>query len=88
MKEKVIKWQTGDGCITARYDGVKDGPIEIVTEENDGLDREQTLTVQPTAGNAATLTVRQEGKRQEYITPDSEVYTTADGEIYAVIKED
>ena len=87
MKETKIKWQRGEGYITARYAGEKSGELELICEENIGLDREQTVAVQPDSGKAATITIRQEGKRIEYTTQDNEVYVTADGKIYTALKE-
>ena len=87
MKESKIKWLKGEGYITARYVGEKNGELELVTDENIGVDREQAITVQSASGEAATIAVRQEGKRIEYTTQNNEVYLTADGMRYTVLKE-
>lgn len=87
MKESKIKWLKGEGYITARYVGEKNGELELVTDENIGVDREQAVTVQSASGDAATITVRQDGKRIEYATQDNEVYITADGMRYTALKD-
>lgn len=86
--ETVIKWNKGEGNIVATYNGSGNGPIQFTTNHNEGLDREQRVTVKTTKGDLKTVSVliKQDGLREEYITADGEVYLTADGEIYGCLK--
>lgn len=57
--EKVykVKWKQGDGYIVAVTNGVGDGPIHISTDgPNEGLDREQTITVETGVGATHDIT--------------------------------
>ena len=89
--EKIIKWRDGDGNITATYEGSGNGSAIITSDINDGLDREQSITVETIAGSEPKkipVVVKQVGLRERYITADGEVYLTADEEIYGCLKDE
>lgn len=89
MATSTIKWNEGDGNIVATYEGSGDGPISLTTDTpNEGIDREQEITIQTTDKNkSVNVLVKQEGLREEYITADDMVYITADEEVYGCLKK-
>lgn len=87
MAETKIKWNEGDGYITATYEGSGSGSASISSDVNDGLDREQSIKIETTDKSvSASLLVTQQGLREEYITADDETYITADNEVYGCLK--
>ena len=85
--ETKIKWNEGDGYITATYEGSGNGSASILSDVNEGIDREQSIKVETTDKSvSASLLVTQQGLREEYITADDETYITADNEVYGCLK--
>ena len=50
--ETRIKWNEGDGYITATYTGSGNGSASISSDLNEGIDREQSILVKTTKGNS------------------------------------
>lgn len=87
--ETKIKWNEGEGYITATYEGSGNGSASIASDVNEGIDREQTITVETTYGNepkSQGVTVRQSGLREVFSPTDGE-FATADGGTFNVLKE-
>ena len=85
--ETKIKWNEGEGYITATYEGSGNGSASISSDVNEGIDREQSIKVETTDKSvSATLLVSQEGLREEFVTSDEKVFMTADGEVFGVLK--
>jgi hypothetical protein len=85
--ETKIKWNEGEGYITATYEGSGNGSASISSDVNEGIDREQSIKVETTDKSvSATLVVSQEGLREEFVTSDGKVFMTADGEVFGVLK--
>lgn len=61
MATKVIAWETGSGNITLTYQGQGDGPLTVVSDDNDiGTARSQVITVETVDGAVVkNLTVSQ-----------------------------
>lgn len=79
-------WTDGNGVITLSPDtGEGDGSVAVSSEDNDGLDREQVLTV--TAGSTVVRTVKvvQPGLRELFCGSDMQFGASYDDE-FAVIK--
>lgn len=57
MATKSIAWQTGTGNITLTYTGQGDGPINVVSDVNNGSARSQTIIIQTTKGGVITKNV-------------------------------
>lgn len=91
MESETIKWNEGEGNIVATYTGSGNGPISLTSDvPNEGIDREQEVTIQTVRGNnpkVESVLVKQPGLREEYLTPDGDVYMTSDGEIYGCLKQ-
>lgn len=91
MATSTIKWNEGEGNIVATYTGSGNGPISLTSDvPNEGIDREQLVTIQTTKGNnpkEESVLVRQSGLREKYLTSDGDVYMTSDGEIYGCLKQ-
>ena len=84
--ETKIKWNEGDGYITATYEGSGDGSASISSDVNEGIDREQSIKVETTDKSvSATLIVSQEGLR-EVFEPSDGLFVLADGGTYNVLK--
>lgn len=87
MAETKIKWNEGEGYITAAYDGSGNGSASISSDVNEGIDREQSIKVETTDNRvSATLVVSQEGLREKFVTADGKVFMTANGEVFGVLK--
>lgn len=83
-----IKWNEGEGHIVAGFSGSGDGPLTFSSSENEGLDRQQDVTVETTAktGNVRVLVqVMQEGKREVFQTTDG-AFCVAGGGSFNVLK--
>ena len=68
MAELVKQWNDGES-FTVTYDGDRDGSAVVVSGANDGIDREQTITVQTTFGDnpkRAQVRVKQFGMREVF----------------------
>lgn len=88
--ETRIKWQEGEGYITATYTGSGNGSASIASDVNEGIDRVQAVTVATTQGSepkSASIEVTQIGLRQRLITSDGFVFCVADGGRFAVLKD-
>ena len=61
MATKVIAWETGSGNITLTYQGQGDGPLTVVSDDNDiGTARSQVITVEAVGGAVVkNLTISQ-----------------------------
>ena len=89
MAEFVKQWNDGDN-LTVTYTGSGNGQAVFTSEINESLDKEIVVIVKTTQGNnidEKNVLVKQVGLREEYITTDDEVYETADGEIYGILKQ-
>ena len=84
--ETKIKWNEGEGYITATYEGSGNGSASISSDVNEGIDREQSIKVETTDKSvSATLVVSQEGLR-EVFEPSDGLFVLADGGTYNVLK--
>lgn len=60
MMEKKISWNSGGGYITLTYSGEGNDTAAVTTDENGGVAREQTISIQTTNGAVAkNVTVKQ-----------------------------
>lgn len=86
MEETKIKWNEGEGYITATYEGSGSGSASISSDVNEGIDREQSIKVETTDKSvSATLVVSQEGLR-EVFEPSDGLFVLADGGTFNVLK--
>ena len=84
--ETKIKWNEGEGYITATYEGSGSGSASISSDVNEGIDREQSIKVETTDKSvSATLLVSQEGLR-EVFEPSDGGFVLADGGTFNVLK--
>lgn len=88
--ETKIKWNEGDGYITAIYDGSGSGSASISSDVNEGIDREQNIKVETTRGNntvSVDMTISQEGMREVFVPSDGD-FVLADGGTFNVLKNE
>ena len=84
--ETKIKWNEGDGYITATYEGSGSGSASISSDVNEGIDREQSIKVETTdKSKSASISVKQEGLREVFLTSDGD-FVLADGGTFNVLK--
>ena len=84
--EAKIKWNEGEGYITATYEGSGNGSASISSDVNEGIDREQSIKVETTDKSVSTtLVVSQEGLREVFFPSDGN-FVLADGGTYNVLK--
>lgn len=84
--ETKIKWNEGEGYITATYEGSGNGSASISSDVNEGIDREQPIKVETTDKSlSATLLVTQEGLREVFFCADGG-FILADGGTFNVLK--
>lgn len=84
----VIKWNEGDGYITATYDGRGSGSASISSDVNEGIDRVQAIRVETTdKGLSAALVVSQEGLR-EVFEPSDGGFVLKDCGTFNVLKDE
>lgn len=86
--ETKIKWNEGEGYITATYTGSGSGSASIQSDLNEGVDREQSILVKTTKGNSSktqSVSVKQLGMR-EVLNASDGAFILADGGTYNVIK--
>lgn len=84
--ETKIKWNEGEGYITATYEGSGSGSASIASDINEGIDRAQSIKVETTDKSvSATLVVTQEGMR-EVFEPSDGGFVLADGGTFNVLK--
>ena len=87
--ETKIKWNKGDGYITATYDGSGNGSASISSDINEGIDREQNISVSTTLGDnpkSESVSVKQHGMREMFLSSDGD-FILADGGTFNVLKE-
>lgn len=86
--ETKIKWNEGEGYITATYEGSGNGSASISSDVNEGIDREQSIKVETTDKSvSATLLVSQEGLR-EVFEPSDGLFVLADWGTFNVLKDE
>ena len=86
--ETKIKWNEGDGYITATYEGSGNGSASISSDVNEGIDRVQSIVVATTQGSepkSESVQVTQIGLR-EIFEPSDGMFVLADGGTYNVLK--
>ena len=86
--ETRIKWNEGDGYITATYEGSGSGSASISSDVNEGIDRMQSILVKTTKGNSPktqAVSVKQLGMR-EVFEPSDGGFILSDGGTYNVKK--
>lgn len=86
--ETKIKWNEGDGYITATYEGSGSGSASISSDVNEGIDREQSIKVETTLGNmpkSESVSVKQIGMREVFLPSDYD-FVLADGGTFNVLK--
>lgn len=86
--ETKIKWNEGDGYITATYEGSGSGSASISSDVNEGIDREQSITIETTKGNnpkSESVVVTQIGRREVFLPSDGD-FILADGGTFNVLK--
>lgn len=86
--ETKIKWNEGDGYITATYEGSGSGSASISSDVNEGIDREQSIKVETTdKSKSASILVSQEGLREIFVASDDE-FVLSDGGTFNVLKNE
>ena len=86
--ETKIKWNEGEGYITATYEGSGSGSAFIASDVNEGIDREQSISVETTDGGIReSISVKQYGMREVFIPSDGE-FVLADGGTFNVLKNE
>lgn len=87
MATKTIKWNEGEGNIIASYSGIGSAILSLACDiENEGLDREQEITIATTDGEISTsLLVKQSGKREIFSVGGAD-FTLYDGATFNVLK--
>ena len=86
--ETKIKWNEGEGYITATYEGSGNGSVSISSDINEGIDRAQTITVETTQGSnpkSESVQVTQIGLR-EIFEPSDGMFVLKDGGTFNVLK--
>lgn len=90
MVEKKIKWNEGEGYITLTYTGQGNGSASISSDGNEGIDREQSIKVETTAGEEPkreSILIKQVGLREVFEPSDGE-FVLADGGTFNVLKNE
>lgn len=88
--ETKIKWNEGDGYITATYEGSGSGSASISSDVNEGIDREQSITIETTKGNNPkyeSVVVTQVGRREVFLPSDGD-FILADGGTLNTLKNE
>ena len=88
--ETKIKWNEGEGYITATYEGSGSGSASISSDVNEGIDREQSIKVETTQGSepkSESVQVTQIGLR-EVFEPSDGGFVLADGGTFNVLKNE
>lgn len=85
--EIIIKWNEGEGNITAIYNGSGDGSISFNSDDNEGIDREQNIKVKTTDGLiSVSINIKQMGLREVFNCTDGE-FILSDNTTFNVLKE-
>lgn len=90
MEETKIKWNEGEGYITATYKGNGNGSASISSDVNEGIDREQSIKVETMKGNepkSIDVSIKQYGMREVFEPSDGE-FVLADGGTFNVLKNE
>lgn len=82
--ELVKQWNDG-GSLSATYTGSGDGEAIFSSDTYEGIDRETSVTFKG-GGLSVERVVRQEGKRQQFVTNDGFVFRCADDGRFGVLK--
>lgn len=82
-KELVKSWPDG-GNLSVSYTGVNDGEAVFRSDQNEGIDREMTVTFKG-AGQEIERVVKQEGLREVFSCSDGD-FILADGGTFNVLK--
>lgn len=86
MKEVRIKWNEGEGYITATYEGSGDGSLTFDSDVNEGIDREQSIEVKTNDNKlSVSVSVKQIGLREVFTCTDGD-FILADGGTFNVLK--
>lgn len=88
MAETKIKWNEGEGYITAAYEGGGNGSASVSSDVNEGIDREQYIKIETTAGNdpkRENILIKQVGLREVFTPTDGE-FVLADGGTFNTLK--
>lgn len=83
MATLVKPWEDG-GNLSVTYEGSGDGSAVFTSDENEGIDREMTVTFKG-AGQEIERVVRQEGLREVFSCTDGD-FILADGGTFNVLK--
>ena len=86
MAELVKSWPDG-GNLSVSYTGVNDGEAVFRSDQNEGIDREMTVTFKG-AGREETLKVTQVGLREPFRLAGGGVFRVKGGGRFAVLKAD
>ena len=90
VMETKIKWNEGEGYITATYEGSGSGSASISSDINEGIDRAQSIKVETTKGNepkSVDVSVKQYGMREVFLPSDGD-FILADGGTYNTLKNE
>ena len=80
--ETKIKWNEGEGYITATYKGSGDDTVYVSSDINEGIDRSQDIKIEVTNNDIYRIVnIKQEGLREIF-----EGFTLADGGTFNVLK--
>ena len=88
--ETRIKWNEGEGHITATYEGSGNGSASITSDVNEGIDRQQSITIETTNGNepkSESIVVIQYGMR-EVFEPNDGSFIVYDGGTFNTLKNE
>ena len=86
--ETKIKWNEGDGYITATYGGIGSDSAYISSDLNEWIDREREITVNTTYGEnqkSEDILIKQYGMREVFSPSDGDFILT-DGGTFNVLK--
>ena len=84
--ETKIKWNEGEGYITATYEGSGSGSASISSDVNEGIDRNLSINVRTTDGSRfVSVSVTQTGLR-EIFSPSDGAFILANGGSFNVLK--
>ena len=86
--ETKIKWNEGDGAITATYEGGGNGSVSVSSDVNEDIDRQQFISVKTTKGaepKEQKVAVTQLGMRETFEVTDG-FFELSDGANFNVLK--
>lgn len=86
MEEVKIKWNEGEGYITATYEGSSDGSLTFNSDVNEGIDREQSVKVKTIDDKLSVdISIKQVGLREVFTCTDGD-FILADSGTFNVLK--